>query len=88
MPDHLRWLVISDLEPLDAVVRRVKSCSARTINQHMDITGQLWQQGYHDHALLKDEEIRAVARYLVANPLRAGIVENIGDYPLWDTVFL
>ena len=38
--------------------------------------------------LLKDEEIRAVARYLVANPLGAGIVENIGGYPLWDTVFL
>jgi hypothetical protein len=29
-----------------------------------------------------------VARYIVANPLRAGLVEHLGDYPLWDAVWL
>jgi len=88
MPDHLHWLLIPDGEPLDAVVRRIKSCSARTINRRMSDAGPLWQKGYHDHALRENEEIRSVARYIVANPLRAGIVKHIGDYPLWDSVYL
>jgi len=29
-----------------------------------------------------------MARYIVANPLRAGLVERIGDYPLWDATWL
>ncbi|MGH8412134.1 MAG: REP-associated tyrosine transposase, partial [Pseudomonas sp.] len=36
----------------------------------------------------RDEDLPAVARYIVANPLRAGLVEKIGDYPLWDAVWL
>jgi hypothetical protein len=28
------------------------------------------------------------ARYLVANPLRPGLVERIGDYPYWNAVWL
>ena len=31
---------------------------------------------------------RAAARYIVANPLRAGLVKQIGDYPLWDAIWL
>ncbi|MGB4488330.1 MAG: transposase, partial [Pseudomonas veronii] len=25
---------------------------------------------------------------IVANPLRAGLVEHIGQYPLWDAIWL
>ena len=88
MPDHLHWLVTPVSESLDAIVRRVKSCSARAINQNKGTTGSFWQKCYHDHAVRKEEDIRATARYIIANPLRAGIVEHIGDYPLWDSVYL
>lgn len=88
MPDHLHWLVVPESEPLDAIVRRIKSCSARAVNQARGATGALWQKGYHDHALRKEDDMRAAARYIVANPLRAGIVPRIGDYPLWDSIYL
>jgi len=88
MPDHLHWLVTPVSEPLGAIVRRVKSCSARSINHKQGTTGSLWQKGYHEHALRKEEDICAVARYIVANPLRAGLVKNLGDYPLWDAIYL
>ncbi|MFV3290267.1 transposase, partial [Pseudomonas sp. NY11955] len=29
-----------------------------------------------------------VARYIVANPIRAGLVSRVGDYPHWDAVWL
>jgi putative transposase len=32
--------------------------------------------------------LRNLARYVVANPLRAGLVDSIRDYPHWDAVWL
>ncbi len=88
MPDHLHWLLVPHSENLDALVRRVKSRSARLINRSNGRAGAVWQKGYHDHALRHDEELRAAARYIIANPLRAGLVTRVGDYPLWDCVYL
>jgi hypothetical protein len=50
--------------------------------------GPLWQTGYHDRAIRDGEDLLPFARYIVANPLRAGLVEKIGDYPLWDASWL
>ncbi|MBC8651623.1 transposase [Pseudomonas sp. MTM4] len=82
MPDHLHWLLELRQESLSRLVGRVKSISARHIG------GRIWQDGFHDRALRKDEDLQAMARYVVANPLRAGLVERIGDYPHWDAVWL
>jgi hypothetical protein len=30
----------------------------------------------------------AVARYIIGNPVRAGIVTQVGDYPLWDAIWV
>ena len=48
----------------------------------------IWQAGYYDHALRIEEDIQTVARYIVANPIRAGLVQKIADYPHWDAVWL
>jgi REP element-mobilizing transposase RayT len=48
---------------------------------------RIWQKGFHDRALRRDEDVRAVARYMVMNPVRAGIVTRIWDYPLWDALW-
>ena len=50
--------------------------------------GSIWQPGYYDHALRTDESLVAAARYIIGNPLRAGLVTRIGDYPLWDCVWM
>ena len=88
MPDHFHWLVALEQGSLDELMCRTKSLSTRTINQASGRTGSRWQQGYHDHALRRDENIKRVARYVIANPLRAGLVKRIGDYPLWDAKWL
>jgi putative transposase len=58
------------------------------VNNRLKRTGKLWQRGFYDHALRKDEDVLKLARYIVANPIRAGIINKIGDYPLWDAVWL
>ena len=88
MPDHLHWLTILREGTLDALMRRVKSRSARAINSVLGDSRQLWQKGYHDHAVRAEEDLRAMARYVVANPLRAGLAGRLGEYPLWDAVWL
>ncbi|MCF6781769.1 REP-associated tyrosine transposase [Stutzerimonas stutzeri] len=88
MPDHLHWLIVLQKPALENTVRDFKSSTARQVNRMRETTGALWQAGFHDHAVRRDEDIQALARYIVANPLRAGLVSRVGDYPLWDAVWL
>jgi putative transposase len=89
MPDHAHWLIqLGEHDGLATVVNRIKSASAREANRALGRAGALWQRAYHDHALRSDEDVVAVARYIVANPIRAGLVRRVGDYPLWNAVWL
>ncbi|UHD15426.1 REP-associated tyrosine transposase [Thiocapsa bogorovii] len=89
MPDHFHGLVrLGSTSDLSDLMRRFKGASAYALNRVMGRTGTLWQPGYHDHALRREESRLAVARYIVANPLRAGLAERPGDYPHWDSVWL
>jgi putative transposase len=88
MPDHLHWLVIPRQASLAQIIQRVKARSALAINRCNRTSGVVWQKGYHDHALRSDEDMVAVARYIIANPIRAGICKSVGEYPLWDATWL
>ena len=83
MPDHLHWLLQLEAETsLSGLVGAVKAVTAHGLG------GRIWQSGFHDHALRQEDDLPKLARYIVANPLRAGLVERIGDYPHWDAVWL
>jgi len=43
---------------------------------------------YFDRALRRDQDRLAIARYIVANPLRAKLVKSIREYPYWNAVYL
>ena len=88
MPDHLHWLILLQEIPLPQLVLQLKSRSAIAINKARNASGRVWQKGFHDHALRKEEGLTATARYIVANPLRAGLVQRVGDYPHWDAIWL
>jgi len=88
MPDHLHWLFRLTDGTLDGLMRDMKSHSGRQINRAGGLVPPFWQPGYHDHAVRQDESLKAMARYVVANPLRAGLVTRVGEYPLWDAAWL
>jgi REP element-mobilizing transposase RayT len=88
MPDHLHWLIELQQETLEVVMRRMKSRSTCLINKMQQHRGRLWRNGFHDRALRREDDVQAVARYIVGNPLRAGLVSRIGDYPHWDAIWL
>ena len=89
MPDHVHWLVsLGECFSLEELVLRLKSASARRVNAVRQTQGALWAPAYHDHALRAEEDVQVVARYIVANPVRAGLVRRVGDYPFWNAVWL
>jgi len=88
MPDHLHWLLRIEAGALSQADRLFKANSAKVVNRCRDTAGTpLWQHGFHDHALRREEDLVATARYIVANPL-AGLVARVGDYPHWDAAWL
>lgn len=87
MPDHLHWLLQIVGEPMPAIIKRFKGRTARAINIHNETTGSVWQKAYHDHALREDEDIKTTARYIITNPLRAGLADKVQDYPWWWTIW-
>lgn len=89
MPDHLHWLMrLKEHYSLAQAIHFVKNTSAKRVNKYLNRTGRIWSKGYFEHALRQEESVIDCARYIVANPLRAGLVKQIGDYPLWDAVWL
>ena len=89
MPDHAHWLLqLGEQDTLGVVMNRLKSASARHANRVLARRGALWEAAFHDHALRSDEDLRRVARYMVVNPLRAGLVLKINDYPFWNAIWL
>ena len=82
MPDHVHWMMqLGKRKELAATVQSLKSLARRKIGQ------PIFQKGYYDHALRRQEDVQALARYIVANPLRVGLVERINDYPHWDAIW-
>lgn len=88
MPDHLHWLLTLEAGTLGRLMQKVKSRSAIAINARLHSAERLWQKGYHDHAVRAEEDLQSLARYVVANPLRANLVTSLSDYPLWDAIWL
>jgi putative transposase len=89
MPDHLHWLFqLTSDKNLSKVIQTLKGRSSRAINRYEKGADFSWQRGFHDHAIRNEENLLAVSRYIVANPLRAGLVDHVGNYSLWDSVYL
>ena len=78
MPDHFHGLLrLGNHLSLSECIRRLKGRTARKI------PGPVWQPSFHDHALRADEDRNVAARYLLANPVRAGLCRRLRDYPHW-----
>lgn len=86
MPDHVHMLCgLADNESLSTLVGRVKVVTSKLANNVLGRDGAFWARGYHDHALRSRERMHQAIRYLVANPVRAGLVENPWLWPYWNS---
>ena len=83
MPDHMHWLfTLEQDKTISSLMRTVKSLSAKKIGS------PIWQKGFYDHAMRSEDNLQDTARYIVANPVRAGLVQKVADYPHWHAIYL
>ena len=82
MPDHIHLLAAaSDEADLPAFMRTFKQRTGYSCKKALGWDGPFWQKSYYDHILRSEERVEAVAAYIWGNPVRAGLVEGIVDYP-------
>jgi len=87
MPDHMHWLLqLKTQDSLSSVVAKVKGRASFLM--HKAKNEQIWQAGFYDSLIRDEEHLLHQARYIAANPMRAGIVDNLGSYPHWDCIYL
>jgi REP-associated tyrosine transposase len=81
MPDHVHLLAESGFEENDVTrfVKLAKQRSAYHAKQRFAI--RLWQPSYYDHVLREHEATQGVVRYILENPVRAGLASSVSDYP-------
>jgi REP element-mobilizing transposase RayT len=89
MPDHVH-IVFTPLVAnqvtfsLASITKAIKGASAHLINRQLGRGGQVWQEESFDRVLRSSEKLREKIEYIVNNPVRAGIVGRVEDYPwLW-----
>ncbi|HVJ37619.1 MAG TPA: transposase [Stenotrophomonas sp.] len=89
MPDHWHGLIRLRREGnLATAMRQAKGSMARAANLARGRGGIVWEPGFHDRALRREEDILPAARYVVGNPLRAGLALKVGQYPYWNASWL
>ena len=81
MPDHVHLLIEGTTAAADfkRVAKRLKQGSGQSWAFRRK--SRLWQEGYYDRVLRPGEDPKAVARYIIENPVRAGLVTDPRDYP-------
>ena len=81
MPDHVHLLcaALSDSADLRRFVTDAKHKSGRWFATSSG--GRLWQLGFYDHVLRDEEQTLTVVRYILTNPVRAGLSRALGEYP-------
>jgi REP element-mobilizing transposase RayT len=80
MPDHCHLIIQVRSTGLIDIIGDVKSCTTRAW-WNQGNRGRLWQRSFYDHGLRTERDYTETIRYILENPVRAGIVADWGDYP-------
>jgi len=81
MANHVHVLLLP-LTPPTRLLKSLKGSTARDANRLLNRTGeQFWQRESYDHWVRSGEEWDRIARYIERNPVRAGVVSTIEEYP-------
>jgi REP element-mobilizing transposase RayT len=80
MPDHVHLLALSRGPSLIDFVRLLKGRSAADLRRFLGLH-DVWQKSFNDHLVRRTESLGGALRYLLDNPVRAGLVTEWGLYP-------
>ncbi len=81
MPDHVHLLIegLRDDSNARKFIVKSKQCSAHA--HAKEFGTRLWQPWGYEHVLRDDESAVTTARYILENPVRAGLAKAVTEYP-------
>ncbi|MBU2542126.1 transposase [Patescibacteria group bacterium] len=80
MPNHLHLVLFGkdDKSDLCKFVKDFKQITG--YNYKQTFKNNLWSLSFHDRVLRKEQDIKKLCRYVLKNPVRAGLVKSVLDY--------
>ncbi|MBI2189477.1 MAG: transposase [Acidobacteria bacterium] len=88
MPDHVHLVVGGTHETSD--LRRFVKVSKQRVAHALNTARRIsptWQEGFYERVLRSAEATDVVIRYVLDNPVRAGMVAKAEDYPYSGVLF-
>lgn len=82
MGNHVHLLLQTGKEPLPLVMKRIGTRYAVWYNSKYERVGHLFQDRYRSEPVDDDAYFSTVLRYILNNPVKAGICDSSADYPL------
>ncbi len=81
MPNHVHLILVPQHENgLRGALSEAHRQYTRMINFRQGWRGHLWQERFHSFPM-DDSHVHAAVRYVELNPVRAGLVSNVGEWP-------
>jgi REP element-mobilizing transposase RayT len=81
MPNHVHALFKVDTTPMSEIVEGWKSCTSREAGKLLGRRGQFWEEDYWDTFMREAEDEQKTLRYIENNPVKAGLVRDLKDWP-------
>lgn len=81
MENHVHLLIETPEPNLGAGMQRLHGNYAQTFNERHGRSGHVFQGRYGAVRVTSDEQLWAVVRYIVRNPVEAGLCEHPDDWP-------
>ena len=80
MGNHVHLLIRPGREPLSLVFKRIGCRYVYWFNRKYDRVGHLFQDRYRSEAVENDAYFLTVLRYILQNPIKAGLEQEMGEY--------
>ena len=82
MPNHIHLviLLLSGNKGISKIMQSIKRISARKSNLVLNRTGKFWQDESYDRLVRDDKELYFIIKYVLLNPVNAGLVQNWTDW--------
>lgn len=81
MSNHIHLLIRPGREPLGKFIQRTASRYVYWYNAKHERVGHLFQGRYRSEPIRSDRQFLSVLRYIIQNPMKAGIEAAPGQYP-------
>lgn len=77
-PEGLSFM--SKNPPLDKIMQSLKGYTAWEANRVLSRKGTFWEQESYDHVVRDNEEFGRIVKYVLNNPVKAGLVKEWQDW--------